>query len=116
MRAPELDRRLVLRGVLADGTPLDVGCAVSSRAVNVVIGRGAGADLVLPSSAISRQHARLNGTPDALTVTDLGSGNGTSVNGVPCLKGEILYLETGDILVLGDAQLSVEFEATEEPG
>jgi hypothetical protein len=116
MRAPELDRRLVLRGVLADGTPLDVGCAVSSRAVNVVIGRGAGADLVLPSAAISRQHARLNGTPDALTVTDLGSGNGTSVNGVPCLKGEILYLETGDILVLGDAQLSVEFEATEEPG
>ena len=71
---------------------------------------------MLPSAAISRQHARLNGTPDALTVTDLGSGNGTSVNGVPCLDGEILYLETGDVLVLGDAQLSVEFEATEEPG
>jgi hypothetical protein len=111
---PELDRRLVLRGVLADGTPLDARCAVSSRAVNVVVGRGSAADLVLPSAAISRQHARLNGTPDALTVADLGSSNGTSVNGVPCLEGEILYLEADDALVLGDAQLSVAFEAPEE--
>ena len=112
--APELDRRLVLRGVLADGTPLDARCAVSSRAVNVVVGRGSAADLVLPSAAISRQHARLNGTPDALTVADLGSSNGTSVNGVPCLEGEILYLEADDVLVLGDAQLSVAFETPEE--
>ncbi|MEJ2385352.1 MAG: FHA domain-containing protein [Xanthomonadales bacterium] len=110
---PQLDRRLALRGVLADGTPVDIGCAVSSRAINVVIGRGATADLVLASAAVSRQHARLNGTADALTVADLGSSNGTSVNGVPCLEGEILYLERGDVLVLGDAQLSVEFEPLE---
>jgi LPXTG-motif cell wall-anchored protein len=113
---PEMDRRLVLRGVLADGSRVEAGCAVSSRAVNVVIGRGTAADLALPGAAVSRQHARLNGTPDALTVTDLGSSNGTSVNGVPCLEGEILYVETGDTLVLGDARLAVSFEAPEGAG
>ena len=112
--APELDRRLALRGVLADGTPIDVACPVSARAINVVIGRGATADLVLPSAAVSRQHARLNGTADALTVADLGSSNGTSVNGVPCLEGEILYLAAGDVLVVGDARLSVEIETPVE--
>jgi hypothetical protein len=113
---PRADRRLVLSGALADGTPLEVGCLVSARAISVIVGRGATADLVLPSAAVSRHHARLNGTEDALTVADLGSANGTSVNGVPCLEGEILYLEPGDVLVLGDAQLSVAFEAPAEPG
>ena len=111
---PGLDCRLLLRGVLADGTPVETGCAVSSRAINLVVGRGATADLVLPSAAVSRQHARLNGTAEALTVADLGSNNGTSVNGVPCLEGEILYLGSGDVLVLGDAQLSVHFDPREE--
>ena len=113
--APRADRRLVLSGILADGTPLAAGCPVNARAVNIVVGRGATADLVLPSAAVSRQHARLNGTEDALTIADLGSANGTSVNGVPCLEGEILYLEPGDVLVLGDAQLSIAFEPSPEP-
>jgi hypothetical protein len=106
-----MDRRLVLRGALADGTPLALDCAVSSRAINLVVGRGEAADLRIPSAAVSRRHVRLNGTETALTVTDLGSNNGTSVNGVPCLEGEILYLAPGDDLVLGDARLTVAFEA-----
>lgn len=101
--------RLVLRGRLADGGQFEAAAAVSERAINVEIGRG-GADLVIDSPSVSRRHARLNGTRDALTLTDLGSSNGSSINGVPCMEGEIMYLAEGDPVVLGDACFTVSFE------
>jgi hypothetical protein len=104
--------RLVLRGQYADGRSLLVSAAVSDRAVNLDIGRGS-ADLVLDSPAISRHHARLNGTAQALTLCDLGSNNGTSINGVPCMEGEIMYLEAGDQVLLGDVRFTVELEPAE---
>ena len=73
------------------------------------IGRGA-TDLAIDSPAVSRRHARLNGTAQALTITDLGSSNGTSINGVPCLEHEIMYLEPGDTVLLGDVRFTVELE------
>lgn len=104
--------RLVLRGQYADGRSLLVSAAVSDRAVNLDIGRGS-ADLVIDSPAISRRHARLNGTAQALTLCDLGSSNGTSINGVPCMEGEIMYLEAGDEVILGDVRFTVELEPAE---
>ena len=109
------DSRLVLRGVLANGQPFEVAAAVSENAINVEIGRG-GADLTIDSASVSRRHARLNGTHDALTLTDLGSSNGSTINGVPCLEGEIMYLEPGDTIVLGDACFSVMIEAAAASG
>lgn len=48
----------------------------------VTIGRGAGCDLVLAGDeSVSRQHARLERTAGGWTVTDLGSRNGTHLNG-----------------------------------
>ncbi|MEE4216271.1 MAG: FHA domain-containing protein [Xanthomonadales bacterium] len=104
---PPMDSLLVLNGRMGDGSEFEVSCPVSSQAVNVVIGRGT-TDLQIQSPAVSRQHAALNGTAGALTVTDLGSNNGTSINGVPCLEGEIMYVETGDTLMLGDTRFTVE--------
>lgn len=104
--------RLVLRGQYADGRSLLVSATVSDRAVNLDIGR-VSADLVIDSPAISRRHARLNGTAQALTLCDLGSSNGTSINGVPCMEGEIMYLEAGDEVILGDARFTVELEPAE---
>ena len=104
---PLLESLLLIRGELADGTAFEDSCAVSENAINVVIGRG-DTDLVINSPAVSRQHAGLNGTGRELTVSDFGSSNGTSINGVPCLEGEIMFIEPGDILVLGDARCSLE--------
>jgi hypothetical protein len=106
---PEPVHRLVLRGQYADGRELLAAVAVSDRAINVEIGRGA-TDLVIDSPAVSRRHARLNGTAQALTLTDLGSSNGTSINGVPCMEHEIMYLEPGDTVLLGDARFTVTLE------
>jgi hypothetical protein len=102
-----LDHQLVLEGVLPDGTSFTASCPVSALAVNVLVGRG-GADLVIDSPAISRRHVSLNGSRDQLTITDLGSSNGTSINGVPVMEGEVMYVEAGDTVVLGN--VSCRFE------
>ncbi len=47
-------------------------------------------------------------------MTDLGSSNGTSINGVPCLEGEIMYFEPGDSLVFGDALCTLEITPRSE--
>jgi len=110
-----LDSLLVIKGVLSDGTPFEDSCAVSERAINIVIGRG-DTDLRIDSGAVSRQHASLNGARSELTLSDLGSSNGTSINGVPCLEGEILYVEPADIIVLGDARFSIEIRPRRPAG
>jgi hypothetical protein len=106
---PAQEYRLVLRGQYADGRDLLAAVGVSDKAINVEIGRGA-TDFVIDSPAVSRRHARLNGTAQALTITDLGSSNGTSINGVPCLEHEIMYLEQGDTVLLGDVRFNVTLE------
>jgi hypothetical protein len=117
LSAPEplLESLLLIRGELADGTAFEDSCAVSENAINVVIGRG-DTDLVIDSPAVSRQHAGLNGTGRELTVSDFGSSNGTSINGVPCLEGEIMFIEAGDTLVLGDASCSIEIRPRDSSG
>jgi hypothetical protein len=106
---PTADSQVVLRGHYADGRSLEISARVSADAINLDIGRG-GADLEIDSLAVSRRHARLNGTRAALTITDLGSSNGTSIDGVPCLEDEILYLEPGSTVILGDVRFSVSVE------
>jgi hypothetical protein len=112
---PLLDSLLLIQGVLADGTTFEESCAVSENAINILIGRG-DTDLVIDSPAVSRQHISLNGTRKELTVADLGSSNGTSINGVPCLEGEIMFIEPGDILIMGDARCSLEIRPHHNTG
>jgi DNA-binding NtrC family response regulator/pSer/pThr/pTyr-binding forkhead associated (FHA) protein len=49
--------------------------------VDVTFGRSRGATITLDSEKVSRMHARVRRTPDAIEVEDLGSRNGTRVNG-----------------------------------
>ncbi|GMU01962.1 hypothetical protein KH5H1_60820 [Corallococcus caeni] len=47
----------------------------------LVLGRAPDNDVVLPSDPVSRRHARLVATDNGLRVSDLGSRNGTLLNG-----------------------------------
>ena len=48
----------------------------------IILGRGAGCDIQLPDSEVSRRHAMLEIRDEKATVTDLGSTNGTYVEGM----------------------------------
>ena len=47
----------------------------------ITIGRGADNSIVLDDRKVSRSHARLTVSPDHIRVEDLGSGNGTHIDG-----------------------------------
>lgn len=68
-----------------------------------VLGRGADADIVLDSASVSRHHAALRRDGETVTIEDLGSTNGTSVNGDTLTRPATLG--TGDLLRLGDIEL-----------
>jgi diguanylate cyclase (GGDEF)-like protein len=47
-----------------------------------VLGRGDGNEVLIPDPGISRQHARIALTDSGFTISDLGSSNGTFLDGV----------------------------------
>ena len=71
----------------------------------MVVGRRA-ADLVVDDPQVSRRHAGLNPAGDALEVEDLGSLNGTWVNGAR-IDG-LVRLAPGDQVRVGDTTFEVE--------
>jgi hypothetical protein len=73
-----------------------------------VLGRHLQNDIVLNDTNVSRRHAEFVSAAGEVTVKDLGSTNGTKVNGV-LVTGEQL-LQHGDVINFGTAQ--VRFEAS----
>lgn len=69
------------------------------------IGRAADNDLALADGRVSRHHARLAGRRGTIVYVDLGSTNGSRVNGVPVAE---LVLGEGDRIELGDSVIVVE--------
>ena len=73
------------------------------------IGRALECDLTLPSAQVSRRHARLSLEDGSLQLQDLGSSNGTTVNGV--LIRNTVTVEHGDCIQLQDVRLRVRRNA-----
>jgi hypothetical protein len=70
---------------------------------STVIGRGDQANLRLPDVGISRRHARLDYDGSQVVLTDLGSTNGTMVNGQ---RVSAVALNPGDMIQLGTTTLT----------
>jgi pSer/pThr/pTyr-binding forkhead associated (FHA) protein len=68
------------------------------------ISRLADWEIRLSDRSVSRPHARIRHTEDGYQVEDLGSANGTSVNGQP-VDAAPQALTDGDILALGESRL-----------
>ncbi|MGZ4239988.1 MAG: FhaA domain-containing protein [Actinomycetota bacterium] len=68
----------------------------------VVIGRMEGCDVILPDPGVSRRHAEIRREGDEWVVIDLGSTNGTEVNGKRVNRHR---LTPGDRLVFGETAL-----------
>jgi pSer/pThr/pTyr-binding forkhead associated (FHA) protein len=72
---------------------------------SVTLGRTPNCEIVIDSSEASRQHARITLEHGRLTLEDLGSTNGTRLNGRRISQPEVLG--GGDIIVIGQTHLMV---------
>lgn len=96
--------KAVLRGV--SGTYFGKVIPVSGR---LTIGRGNDCDLVLDEPEMSRRHAMVEATPAGIWLRDLGSSNGTYVNGVQ-VRDAVLF--TGDQLAFDRNRFLIEAPGT----
>jgi hypothetical protein len=67
-----------------------------------VIGRGQDSSFRLPDTGVSRRHLEINWDGHTATLTDLGSTNGTTVNGNPV---QTWQLNDGDVIRVGHSSL-----------
>src|SRR6201995_1795638 len=64
----------------------------------IIIGRSSELDMVLVEDMVSRKHAKITTDDKAVTIQDMGSTNGTFVNGEKVRKVE---LKDGDRILIG---------------
>lgn len=73
------------------------------------IGRGSESSLKVPSSQVSRSHCEIYEEDGLLAVDDLGSSNGTFINGEKIVDPTFLY--PGDLLRVGNVKLEAIYKA-----
>jgi ABC-type multidrug transport system ATPase subunit/ABC-type multidrug transport system permease subunit len=85
-------------------TILHHGRRIALPAQGLQIGRVPGNDIEIASNAVSRHHARIVPVRDGCWIVDLGSRNGTVLNGER-FYGESRWLANGDTVVIGGEAL-----------
>ena len=79
---------------------------------SVRFGRSYSIDYSLPQDTLlSREHFAVEGYTDGFRIRDLGSSNGTFLNGKPVDLNEI---GNGDTILAGNTKFTVQFETTNE--
>lgn len=109
-RTESLARELVRSMLGTDAAPsltIERGPAAGARRMlappesTLVIGRGDEANWILADEDLSRAHAEIHRGWDGIRITDLGSKNGTKVDGEPVEEGEGVVLSDGALIELG---------------
>lgn len=89
--------------VVVDG---DVKNSEIRLKIPAIVGRGRGASLQIPQALVSRQHCELLAIDGKLRVRDLGSLNGTLVDGKKVTEAEV---SSGQTLTIGSVTFRVEY-------
>lgn len=82
----------------------DKGTSVSIPADGAFVGRSATNDLSIHDPSLSRHHCRFYFVDGRLRVVDLGSANGTVINGNRVIDSS---LRAGDVIALGETEMKV---------
>ena len=72
----------------------------------IIIGRSSDLDMVLVEDMVSRKHAKITTDENVVSIQDLGSTNGTFVNGEKVRKAE---LKDGDRILIGTSIIKIVF-------
>ena len=95
------------RLVVVDSPVLDRGDSYSLDASALTVGRGANNDVSIDGDEYaSARHARFEPRPDGVYVEDVGSTNGTFVNGIRLTRER--RLTRGDVVRVGETDLRFE--------
>jgi hypothetical protein len=100
------------------GVRIDINGTVHVlRSAGMVVGRGAGVDVRIDDPGVSRRHAEFRFQPGSdglptVSVLDLGSTNGTAVNG---RRVQHAVLNPGDVIQVGGTKIRV-FRASDPSG
>jgi pSer/pThr/pTyr-binding forkhead associated (FHA) protein len=92
------EMRLVFLG------PAGVPAPVTLEKLPMILGRSEAADVALPFSSISREHARILCLNGEVYIEDLGSSNGVTVNGNRVTRNR---LSPGDLVTMGVVEFRV---------
>lgn len=104
-RTPAMARLFVICGIAtSDCVTIPLPC---------LIGRGQEADLNVDSLVVSRNHCRLDLVDGKIILTDLGSRNGTVVNGQLIPKKVPVELNNQSAFSIGPLTFQLEFQPTE---
>lgn len=83
-------------------------------AMRAQIGRAAGNEVQLNDALASRAHALIEWRGSGYAVADLGSANGTLLNGVRLMQP--MPIKAGDVIQVGGTQLMLSLGPTPHPG
>lgn len=68
----------------------------------IILGRGRTSDLQIAFPSISKRQIRFARRGNGWSIGDLGSHNGTQLNGTPLIKGDMRPLKDGDLINLSE--------------
>ena len=74
----------------------------------LTIGRGPSCGLVVDHRSVSRVHAKLHVDMDGFSIEDLGSSNGTRVQGEQVAAGTRAPIVFGDVVEIGETLLTLQ--------
>ena len=101
---PAMARLFVIRGnATADSVAIPLPC---------LIGRGRETNLFVDSLLVSRNHCRLDLFNGKVFITDLGSRNGTTVNGQLLSQHTPVELSNQSVFSIGPLTFQLEFQPT----
>ena len=89
----------------------DLGTEFLLKQDCLILGRGPNVDLAFDDSSMSRQHAAVEFVDQQFRVRDLGSTNGSRLNGKAVQVGE---LQHGDRIEIGSQEFQLIIEAAED--
>lgn len=100
--------RYVARVMLVSGKGAGAGFAIDRE--RVIVGRGPGVDKAFDDPAMSRQHAAIEFCGTGFRLRDLGSTNGTLLNGAAVQSAELRH---GDRFEIGGRRFMLAIEERE---
>ncbi len=83
------------------------GCSIPLEDLPVTVGRGSHAGLCLSDPYVSHYHCKIEQIDDTLVVRDLGSRNGTFVNGFQVTESPLM---PGDRLTVGQTKFRAQYK------